>query len=188
MMTIMRYPEGHKEEVRERVVRAAATALRRDGLAGIGIPALMKRAGLTHGAFYSHFADRAELVAEAIASAASDTAGAVFGEGVPLRETLARYLSAGHLDHPEQGCVIAALGTDGHRQPARVRRAFAEVARGFLRLVQTKLRPDAPAGTISDEALRLASTMIGAVVLGRLVGDPTLAARLLRAARSELSA
>ena len=84
MMSIMRYPESHKAETRERIVRAAATALRKSGLAGVSIPALMKQAGLTHGGFYGYFRDRDELVADAIVSAASDTANGVFAEDLSL--------------------------------------------------------------------------------------------------------
>lgn len=182
-MPIMRYPEGHKEAVRERIVGAAAEALRRDGLSGVSIPALMKIVGLTHGAFYAHFESRDELVAEAVLAAAVGTTKGAFADELPLAETLRRYLSPAHLERPEQGCVVAALGTEGRRQPAPVREAFARVARGLLRLVEKKLHPGRPARTVSDEALRLASTMVGAVVLGRLVDDPGLAARILSAAR-----
>ncbi len=184
MMDIMRYPDGHKEEVRERIVRAASEALRASGLAGIGIPALMKRAGLTHGGFYGYFPDRDALVAAAVLSAASETAQGVFAEDVPIEETLKRYLSEGHVAHPEGGCIVAALGAEGGRQAAPVRRAFAEVARGLLGLVEKKVHPERATRGVSDEALRLAATMVGAVVLARLVDDEGLARRILRAARS----
>jgi TetR/AcrR family transcriptional regulator, transcriptional repressor for nem operon len=183
MMIVMRYPEHHKEEMRERIVRAASAALRRDGLGGVSIPALMKQAGLTHGGFYGYFRDRSELAAAAVLSAALDTAQGAFGDDLSLDETLLRYLSEGHLAHPEAGCVVAALGTEGDRQPPPVRRAFAEVARGLIRLVDKKLHPGRTSRGVSDEALRLAATMVGAVVLGRLVDDPALARRILHAAR-----
>jgi TetR/AcrR family transcriptional repressor of nem operon len=183
MMIIMRYPEGHKEAVRARILAAAAAALRERGLSGVSIPELMKNVGLTHGGFYAHFENREELVAEAIRAAAQQTAEGAFGEARSLSETLALYLSSGHVAHPADGCVVAALGTDGVRQPARVRSAFAQVARGMLRLVEKKLHPGSPSRTLTDEGLRLAATMVGAVVLARLVDDPKLAERILRAAR-----
>jgi len=185
MMVVMRYPDSHKAEMRERIVRAAATALRRGGLSGVSIPALMKRAGLTHGGFYGYFRDRDALVAEAIASAASDTANGAFSDALPLDATLRTYLSEGHVTHPEQGCVVAALGTEGGRQSPRGRRAFAEGSRGLIGLGEKKLHPDGgSARAISDDALRLAATMVGAIILARLVDDGGLAERILRAARS----
>lgn len=188
MMLIMRYPDGHKDEVRSRIVAAASKALRREGLAGVSIPALMRKVGLTHGGFYSHFANRDELVAEAVRAAGAATAEGAFGDDHDLEATLRLYLSPSHVEHPDQGCVVAALGTDAPRQSDVVRHAFGDVARGLLRLVEKKLHPAARAGTLSDDALRLAATMVGAVVLGRLVDDPKLAERILRVAKSSAPA
>jgi AcrR family transcriptional regulator len=187
MMVIMRYPAGHKEAVHERIVAAAANALRERGLSAVSIPELMRAIGLTHGGFYSHFESRDELVAAAIEAAGAQNAQKVFGEDVPLADALRTYLSPEHVAHPEVGCVVAALGTDGTRQAKPVRRAFANVAKGLLRAIDRKLHPTARgAREPSDEALRLASTMVGAVVLARLADDPALAQRLLGAARRSL--
>lgn len=182
MMTVMRYPVGHKQAMRERILSAAAEELRRNGLSGIGIPALMKRAGLTHGAFYAHFPNREALVAEAIRTAAVASADGPLAESLSLEQSLDHYLSPQHLAHPERGCVIAALGGEGARQPAPVRSAFAEAARGLLKAIERKLHPRRPSRLPSDEALRLVSTMVGSVVLARLVDDPALAQRLLEVA------
>jgi TetR/AcrR family transcriptional repressor of nem operon len=195
MMLVMRYDAGHKQAVRERILRAAAAELRRRGLSGIGIPALMQRAGLTHGAFYAHFANRDTLVAEAIRTAAAASAAGPLADAHSLEQCLAAYLSPEHLSHPERGCVIAALGSEGTRQSAPVRAAFAGAVRGLLASMERKLhpRPAAPAPSPapgdaspsddppSDETLRLVSGMVGAVLLARLVDDPALAQRLLAA-------
>lgn len=181
----MRYAPGHKEAVRRAIVDAAARALRRDGLDGVSIPGIMKDVGLTHGGFYSHFEDRDELVAEALWTAAESTGSAVFREPIGgIDASLALYLSRGHVENPAGGCVLAALGTDAHRQGPTLRRAFAGIARGFIGLVQGRLsgrtaRRERP----SDEALETAARMIGAVVLARLVDDDRLAGRILDAAR-----
>jgi len=183
-MTIMRYPPGHKEAVRERIVDAAASSLREHGLSAVSIPALMKSIGLTHGGFYAHFESRDELVASAVEAAGARTAQDVLGDQVPLAEALRVYLSQEHVAHPELGCVVAALGSDGARQAKPVRRAFANVTKRLLSLVDRKLHPRSRgAREPSDEALRLASTMVGAVILARLVNDPALAQRLLSAAQ-----
>lgn len=181
MMTVMRYPSSHREEMRAKIVRAAAAALRREGFDGISIPALMSRVGLTHGGFYNYFRDRDALVAEAISAAGNATAAGAFAKGLSLEETLRRYLSTGHIEHPEDGCVVAALGSDGRRQSPVVRGAFATVAKGLLRLVDQKLGAASDAAP-TDAALKLTATMVGAVILGRLVDDEALAKRILRAA------
>jgi TetR/AcrR family transcriptional repressor of nem operon len=176
----MRYPDGHKESVSARIVEVAARALRKDGIDAVSIPRLMKQAGLTHGGFYGHFRDRDELVARAVTQAAS--ASPLAGDERSA-DALDAYLSREHALHPEQGCVVAALGAEGARQKGAVRRAFAEIGRGFLRHVERRLHPDAAQGRPSDEALATASRMVGAIVLARLVQDDALAERILAAAR-----
>ncbi len=188
MMAIMRYEPGHNDVVRARIIAAAARALRLHGLDGVSIPTLMKDAGLTHGAFYVHFKNRDELVEAAVMSAANDTATGVFADH-DLAGVGARYLSLAHVRHPEHGCVLAALGTDGARQPSRVRSAFATVAGGFLRLTgDAAHRARSRSATPSDETIVRAATMIGAVILARLVADDVLAERILAAARRSIAA
>ena len=177
----MRYPEGHNDTTRARIVEAASRALRRDGLGAVSIPKLMKAAGLTHGGFYVHFKDRDELVAEAIAHAANDSAFSA--ESATADEAFAKYLSKDHVGHPDCGCVIAALGDEGSRQGGRVGRAFSDAARGLLRRIENKLHPRSDRRVPSDEALQSASQILGAVVLARLVQDDGLAERLLTVAR-----
>jgi len=60
-----------KEASHERIVDVAARAIRRSGYDGTGVADIMKEAGLTHGAFYAHFASREAMLAEA-----ADRAGA----------------------------------------------------------------------------------------------------------------
>jgi TetR/AcrR family transcriptional repressor of nem operon len=180
----MRYPEGHKEAKRASIVEHAARALRLEGLSGVSIPALMKAAGLTHGGFYGYFEDRDQLVAEAVLAAAGQTEARVLStEAGDLGTMLKEYLSEGHVAHPEVGCVVAALGAEGARSEGPVRRAFARAARGLIDLVDRQLKPRRSRSQPSDEALRLTSQMVGAVVLARLLDEPALAKRVLAAAK-----
>ena len=181
----MRYAQDHKETVRARIVERASRALRRRGLAGVSIPALMREAGLTHGGFYGHFRDRDQLIAEAVAFAGDETGERVLGPGTTdPRSMLEAYLSPEHAAHPEFGCVIAALGTEGAHQSPELRRAFAETAKGLLKLVHAKLHPRSQSDVPSDDALAMTSRMVGAVVLARLVDDEALSRRILAAART----
>jgi len=177
----MRYPDGHKENVSARIVEAASRALRQDGIGAVSIPRLMKLAGLTHGGFYGHFKDRDDLIAKAAVHAAH--AGVLAGDPATSKP-LDSYLSKEHMLHPEVGCVVAALGAEGARQKGPLRRVFAEIGRGFLRLVERSLHPEASAkARVSDEALATASRIVGAIMLARLVDDDALAERILAAAK-----
>ena len=112
----MRYASGHKEETRRQILEAAATELRRRGIAATSITELMSSVGLTHGGFYAHFQSKEALVAEALGLGVQQTAKMLetVAERVPsegrLEAIFDAYLSLSHRNHPESGCVLAALG------------------------------------------------------------------------------
>ena len=184
MMIVMRYAKGHKEQVRGQIIRAAAAKLRSEGLDGPSVPELMKEAGLTHGGFYGYFHGREELVAEAVLAAGQQTADGLFRARSDLASVIDAYLSEKHLRHPEAGCVVAALGSDGWRQDAQIRNAFADVAVGLARLVTEKVEKSDNPETMSDRALAVTAQMVGALVLARLARDRKLQQRILRASRA----
>src|SRR5437773_11838477 len=61
-----RYAQEHKDATRRRIIESAGRRLKRDGIDGSGIAALMADAGLTNGAFYAHFASKEDLVASVV--------------------------------------------------------------------------------------------------------------------------
>ncbi len=181
----MRYATGHKESMRERIIAAASVALRQHGIDGISIPSLMRKVGLTHGGFYAHFPHRDALVAAAIRSAGAQTGHAVLAPAATMSALSQRYLSPQHVANPEHGCVLAALGCDGVRQSPEIKAAFAEVAQGFLRLLEAK--HSSRSNLLSDQTLAQGATLVGAVILARLVDDPGLATRILAAAQQQVA-
>ena len=64
---------SRKEATHDRIVDAAARAIRRSGYNGTGVADIMKDAGLTHGGFYAHFASREAMLAEAADRAGSES-------------------------------------------------------------------------------------------------------------------
>jgi len=74
----MRYPADHKQQTRERIVRAAARRFRRRGSDGAGIGDLMRDLRLTHGGFYRHFDSKERLFAEAFEHSLKELASAEF--------------------------------------------------------------------------------------------------------------
>src|SRR5687768_8815789 len=133
MMRIMRKSQVNiraaaKEASHERIVRAAARAIRRSGFDGTGVADIMKEAGLTHGAFYAHFQSREAMLAEATNRACAESAAAAAGvvaslpPGQAMTAMLGAYLSPEHLTQVELGCPLAALGSETARQTPEVRR------------------------------------------------------------------
>jgi TetR/AcrR family transcriptional repressor of nem operon len=179
-------------ENRARILTAAARLFREHGLAGVGVDALTEAAGMTHGSLYSQFGSKERLAAEALseALARSDTrlvpeAGVIAGQDA-VAVVVGRYLSPQHRDRPGEGCALAALGSEIHRGPASVRRAFTEGLSSLasrLAALLPRRRRQAP----EDAALALLSALVGTLILARAVDDPELSDRILAASAERLT-
>lgn len=64
----MRYNKGHKESTRQNIIDVASKKFRKYGIDSVGLAELMKDAGLTNGAFYSHFKSKKDLVDQVLTS------------------------------------------------------------------------------------------------------------------------
>lgn len=176
-----------KEASHERIVSAAARAIRRSGYDGTGVADIMKEAGLTHGAFYAHFPSREAMLAEAAARACAETAAATAGvvSSVPaeqaLNAMLRTYLSPEHLAQVELGCPLAALGSETARQAPEVRRVTTRHVKEMIDLV-ARQSPDWGQPAAHERALATVATMVGTLMLARAVDEPALSASLCEAA------
>jgi AcrR family transcriptional regulator len=188
-----RTPNSRKEETHERILDVAARAIRRHGYAGVGVADVMKEAGLTHGGFYAHFESR-----DALLAAAADQEGVESTEhltraiaaakpGQELTALVDAYLSDGHVAAPEQGCAVAAAGSEVPRQEAQVRRAASRRIKDFIGLIERQF-PEWGKSAAHDKAMGIAATLVGSVVLARAVDDPQLSKRIRKAARELIRA
>jgi TetR/AcrR family transcriptional repressor of nem operon len=197
MMNIMRNIRHNaraaaKDATHERIVSVAARAIRRSGYDGTGVADIMKEAGLTHGAFYSHFASREAMLAEAARSACAESAAAVAQvvASVPadraLASMLSAYLSREHFEHVDVGCPLAALGSETSRQAPEVRRVATRHIKEMIDLV-ARQSPDWGQPGAHERALVTVATMVGALLLARAVDEPGLADALREAALKHLT-
>ena len=195
-MNIMRNARPHartvaKEASHERIVSAAARAIRRSGYDGTGVADIMKEAGLTHGAFYAHFASREAMLAEAADRAGAESvaaAASAVAKAPPekaLTAMLSAYLSKEHLEHAELGCPVAALGSEMPRQAPEVRHAATRRIKEMIDLV-ARQSPEWGRPSAHERALVTVATMVGALLLARAVDEPALSDGLREAALKHL--
>ncbi len=184
MMHIMRKSSTNvrtaaKEASHERIVCAAARAIRRSGYDGTGVADIMKEAGLTHGAFYAHFASREAMLAEAADRAGAESnavAAKVIAAAPPeqaLQALIQVYLSKEHLASIETGCPVSALGSEMPRQTPEVRRAATLRIKEMIDLVARQL-PDWGQPSAHERALVTVATMVGTLMLARAVDESVL--------------
>jgi AcrR family transcriptional regulator len=182
----LRHQQSH-----ERILDAAARAVRRSGVAGVGVAEVMKEAGLTHGGFYAHFDSRAALLAEALEHAGSQSnanvrecmrARLVAGES-PLRALVNEYLSGLHMEALELGCPVAAVSSDMQRAGEGLREVSQSRVRGLAKLVEGTLGSDTAPGS----AWAIAASLVGAIQLARVLGAEE-GSKVLQACREALLA
>lgn len=181
-----------KEATHERIVEAAARAIRRSGYAGTGVSDIMKNVGLTHGGFYAHFASREAMLAEAAdrAGAEAVAASASIAAGAPPEQALASlvraYLSKEHVENAEIGCPVAALGSEMPRQAPEVRRAATRRIKEMIDLIARQSSDWGQPGA-HERALVTVATMVGTLLLARAVDDPKLSDALREATLEQLA-
>ena len=177
----MRYEKGHKDETRRHIIDVASAQFRESGIAAVGLAGIMSAAGLTNGAFYTHFASKEELVREVLTDALTrreERFKANLENGVALETTIRDYLSARHRDHAGTGCPTAALVAEVARHPKATREAFTAKMSDIIVLMAEQIRR----GTAADrrrKAITIYAAMVGALQLARAVNDKELSDEIL---------
>ena len=171
---------------RQRILEVAGKLFREKGFDGVSVADIMKSAGLTHGAFYGHFASKHELAAQACANSAANiqdtwTALAIDNPADQLGAIVTNYLTPHHRDDLGGGCVLAALGADAVRQRGAVRSAFTEGIRSTVAILSIIAASPSKAAR-REKALATLAGLVGALTLARAADDPTLSDEILNAA------
>jgi TetR/AcrR family transcriptional repressor of nem operon len=179
----MRYEKGHKENTRQQITEVASRQFRDQGVSAIGLAAIMADAGLTNGAFYTHFSSKNDLIRECIEHTLEaqyeGLAQSVSQNG--LETVLRQYLSASHRDDRGHGCPSAALLPEISRQSPEIRHAYTVRFNAVVDLIARQLQGRAP-----EEASRIAQAIfalvVGSLQLARAVDDPALSDNILEGA------
>jgi AcrR family transcriptional regulator len=175
------------QQSHERILDAAARAVRRAGVAGVGVADVMKEAGLTHGGFYAHFASRDVLLAEALEHAGGQSYARMrermrvrmeSGESA-FAALVSEYLSERHMDGLELGCPVAAVSSELQRVPDALREVSRRRVRGLAAVVEATLGPGVPAGS----GWAIAASLVGAIQMARVLGADGGGREVLRACR-----
>ncbi len=169
----MAWDQQHKGKTRQRIIDSAARLFMTKGFDNVGIDEVMADAGLTRGAFYSHFSTKVELYTEAIIAGAQK--GRTLSENCACAQDIIReYLSEEHVAGNVRQCPLAFLVSDISQRDEQIRRTYTRVFAGLVeRLESTGMDPQA--------ALQQVVLMIGGVAVGRALDDDELVRNVLNA-------
>lgn len=185
-------------QTRERILAAAEPLVLRQGYAGTSLDDILAATGLTKGAFFHHFKDKAAFARALVERCAcNDTARfercAAAGEATsddPLEQTVC-FLKAvedffERQASPVDGCVLAVYTYELmqfeptiHAYVAQCFRRWSAVYEKKFEAVLARYKPAAPVGA-RDLAESVLSVFEGAIILSRSFNDPMLLVRQLR--------
>lgn len=180
----MRYPAEHKQQTRQRIVRAAARRFRSRGTEGATIGTLMRDLRLTHGGFYRHFGSKEQLFLESFEQSLRELSTTALEavrnapRGHEVKALIDRYLDTAHAGDVAGGCPVAALATEIARRPPKERNEFLRVLIKHIGEIAKYL----PGATVEDrehKARVLFSGMAGTLNLARVIVDDRQRRRFL---------
>lgn len=179
-----------KLQTRQRILEAAGRGFRQGGFGGIGIDGLAKEAGVTSGAFYSHFDSKAAAFRESVAQGMADLQTGVkhfqtcFGP-TWWAEFVHFYLGVKRKCELPDSCALQSLAPEVARADITARVAFEAELLEVARLVAAgPAAADAP--TDIGAAMAALAALVGAVTLARAVSDAALAEQISDAAERML--
>ena len=180
----MRYSAEHKAQTREKLLLSSGALAKHGGFANTGVDGLMKAVGLSGGAFYSHFPSKDALFSAIVERELSRSlhmlGDKAEGGRDKLQHCLDRYLSMAHVEQPDSGCAIPALGAEISRADVAVR----EQAEHWLVQLQ-----QAWAKVLEDDGLAWAilAQCVGAMLLARMLATPERQEQVLCSSKSFLA-
>lgn len=171
----MPYTQEHKQRSRAKILGAAGRLFAERGFENVTIDDVMAAAGMTRGAFYAHFPNKAALYAESISNAAANSrrARALLDNGPSveqLRQLAASYLSHDHIEGRSEPCPLGFLITDIVNREPQGRRAYTRVYQQFAALIAAQI-PGKGTKKKEQRAYAISALLIGGVALSRAVVD-----------------
>ena len=177
----MRYSANHKLQTREKLLQSSAVSAKRSGFSTVGVDGLMKAIGLSGGAFYSHFSSKDELFASVVERELRQSLERLGAEQDrdKLERCLKQYLSMSHVEHPETGCALPALGAEIARSDVAIR----QQAEHWICQLQ-----ESWAQVLESDSLAWAilSQCIGALVVARMLATTELQHTVLKSSYDEI--
>jgi len=161
----MRYKTDQKEKTRQKMLDAAGREFRKYGYSGIGVDGLAKAAGVTSGAFYSHFGSKDAAFELVLAEGLDEVI-----EGIPrfqreygvnwVKEFAEYYLGRPHRNDLACGCAMATLTSEVVRSESKVHTAYEKKMTKIANLIAQGL-----VGNDKDRFAR-AWSMLGILIGG----------------------
>lgn len=169
----MEKPPSKKEQTKEKILIAASQNFRSNGYSGIGVDGIAKAAGVTSGAFYSHFGSKDGAFDAALIVGLNEVI-----EGIPqfqsnfgkkwVEEFAEYYLSQKHQNDLACGCAMTTLSPEVVRATNETQATYEKMMSKIIDLAADGLE----GGSKEDKRSRawaMLSILIGGLTMARAV-------------------
>lgn len=162
----MRHKGINKEETRRKMLTATSQGFREHGYAGIGVDGLAKAAGVTSGAFYSHFGSKDAAFDLALAAGLDEVIETLpkyqheYGANW-VKEFAAYYLGKAHRRDLACGCAMATLTSEVVRSGAKAHAVYEKKMTTIANLVAQGL-----VGNSEEDRVARAWSMLAVLIGG----------------------
>ena len=178
-----------KKETRRKLLEAAGRGFRTHGYGGVGVDAVADDAGVTSGAFYTHFSSKAAVFREALVEGLGQLR---YGLGVFqskygsrwIRRFATWYMSPERRADLAGSCALAALTLEAARADDETRKAYDQQ----LRSVVAELQAGMEGKRREDRALAILALLGGGLSMAHAVHDEDLGARIARSVIDAIAA
>jgi AcrR family transcriptional regulator len=178
----MRYPQHHKQQVRQHLLAQAGNHAKAQGFAASGVDALAGAAGLTTGSLYKHFDNKDALFMALVTTELAQTArrfdGIAPSDRAAVQKALDTYLSMNHVRDAANGCPVPALAAEVARASDDVREAFEAGIIDLKNAMAALTGSDAAAWTLMAQN-------VGAVLIARAMHSDVAKQAILAAVRAD---
>ena len=186
----MPYPEGHRAQIKAKIVGSARRLFNRHGFDNVSIGQIMAGAGLTHGGFYSYFDSKSELYTEVLSCFFTDPNWKNCWKGVEVdiasadvgAQVVRAYLSRQHFEDVENSCPMVALPSDATRSGNKTKRAFETVFQAMVDVLERSLGENGRSRRAAAQSI--AALCVGGMVVARAMLDRAAADELRDACMS----
>lgn len=169
----MEKPPSKKEQTKEKILIAASQNFKSNGYSGIGVDGIAKAAGVTSGAFYSHFGSKDGAFDAALIAGLNEVI-----EGIPqfqsnfgkkwVEEFADYYLSQKHQNDLACGCAMTTLSPEVVRATSETQATYEKMMSKIIDLAADGLE----GGSKEDKRSRawaMLSILIGGLTMARAV-------------------
>ena len=192
----MPYSAEHKKATRDKILDSAIKLFSTKGFDQVSIDELMQDAGLTRGAFYSHFKSKQAVYAKAMVKGAKQSQ---ITQAKPdeiedtewIKRLLSGYLSVDHVTQKISPCPLAFLITDIANNETEVQDTYTRIFKRINAMVYSHFANDRSKGSGSQvsqqDVFSAIAMMIGGVAISRALNDDELMLELLDSCKHKVN-